>query len=79
MLMKLTIGVNFTNILRAAFTHEDPKIAKNTANPSIFVGVIDPSGSLCGLALLTINSFIFKFSKLLGVPSNIQNFLISVL
>jgi len=29
-LMKLTSGVNLTNILRAAFTHADPESAKNT-------------------------------------------------
>jgi hypothetical protein len=28
MLMKLTSGVNLTNILRAAFTHADPESAK---------------------------------------------------
>jgi len=29
MLMKLTTGVDFTNILSAAFKHPDPKSAKN--------------------------------------------------
>ena len=29
-------GVNFTNILRAAFTHADPKSAKKTVKSSIF-------------------------------------------
>ncbi len=30
--MKLATGVNFTNILCAAFIHEDPKCAKKTDN-----------------------------------------------
>ncbi len=30
MLVKLTSGVNFTNILQAAFTNADPKNAKKT-------------------------------------------------
>jgi hypothetical protein len=35
--MKLTTGVNFTNVLRAAFDHEDPKIAKNTGGLTVFL------------------------------------------
>jgi hypothetical protein len=30
MLVNLTPGVNFTNILQAAFTNADPESAKNT-------------------------------------------------
>jgi len=33
MLMKLTTGVNFINILPAAFTPEGTKNAKNTVKP----------------------------------------------
>jgi len=32
-LMKLTPGVDFINILRAAFMHADPNSAKNTVKP----------------------------------------------
>jgi len=36
MLMKLTAGVYFTNILKAVFTRVDPKSAKNTENLIVF-------------------------------------------
>jgi len=36
MLMKLTPGVNFTNIIWAAFTHADPQSAKKTVKLSVF-------------------------------------------
>ena len=39
-----TPGVNFTNILRAAFTREDPKIAKELLNLIVFFALL---GSLC--------------------------------
>ncbi len=29
------VGVNFTDILLKAFTHKDPKSAKNTVKPSV--------------------------------------------
>ena len=35
MLVKLTPGVNFTNILHSAFTHADPKSAKTTVWSSV--------------------------------------------
>ncbi len=36
MLMKLTPGVNFINILRAAFLSADPESAKKTDNLTVF-------------------------------------------
>jgi len=33
-------GVNFTNILQAAFTQADPKSAKNTVKPSVFFALL---------------------------------------
>jgi len=44
-LMKLTPGVNFTNILSKAFTHADPKSTKYTAKSTVFF-------ALLGLAML---------------------------
>jgi len=35
-LRRSSTGVNFTNILRAAFTHADPESAKNTVKLSVF-------------------------------------------
>jgi len=40
MLVKSTPGVNFTNILRAAFTTADPKSAKNTLKTSVFFALL---------------------------------------
>jgi len=37
MLMKLTVGVNFANVLRAAFTLADPESAKKTDNLIVFL------------------------------------------
>jgi len=39
MLMKLTPGVNFINVLRAAFLKSDPKSAKKTENMTVFWGL----------------------------------------
>ena len=39
MLMKLTTGVNFINILQAAFAHADPKSVKNTDNLTVFLAL----------------------------------------
>jgi len=36
--MKLTPGVNLTNILEAAFTRADPKSAKKMVNLTVFLG-----------------------------------------
>jgi len=36
MLMKLTLGINFTNILHAAFTPTDSNSAKNTVKLAVF-------------------------------------------
>jgi len=36
MLMKLTPGLNFINVLRTAFTLVDPKSVKNTVKSSVF-------------------------------------------
>ncbi len=36
MLMKLTTGVKFTNVLHTAFTLVDPKSIKNTVMSSVF-------------------------------------------
>ncbi len=36
MLMKLTAGVNFTNVSKAAFAHTDPKSTKKTDNFTVF-------------------------------------------
>ena len=44
MLMKLTLGVNFSNILRAAFTYANPRSAKKTVNLTIFFVLL---GSMC--------------------------------
>jgi len=35
-LMKLTAGVNFMNVLQAAFVHKDPKSAKRTGKLTVF-------------------------------------------
>jgi hypothetical protein len=40
----LRAGVNFTNIIRAAFTQADPKSAKKTVKLSVF---FEHSGSAC--------------------------------
>jgi len=34
------LGVNFTNILQTAFTHADPKSAKNTVKLSVFFALL---------------------------------------
>ncbi len=36
----MTPGVNFSNILHAAFTHADPKSASNTFKPSVFFALL---------------------------------------
>ena len=36
MMIKLTSGLNFINVLRADFTHADPKSAKKTVKSSSF-------------------------------------------
>jgi len=41
MLMKLTTGVDFTNILRKAFTQVNPRRTKNTVKPSVFLSFWD--------------------------------------
>jgi hypothetical protein len=41
MLMKLTQGVNFTNILCAAFIHADPKCAKKSNDLTVFLSFWD--------------------------------------
>ena len=38
-----TPGVNFTNILQAAFTRADPKIAKKTVKFSSFIALLGSS------------------------------------
>jgi len=38
------VGVNFINVLRAAFTQPDPKSAKNTIKLSVFFALL---GSAC--------------------------------
>ncbi len=40
MLMKLTPGVDFTNILCAAFRHTDPKSAKKTDSLTVFFALL---------------------------------------
>jgi hypothetical protein len=37
MFVKLTTGVNFINVLQAAFTHPDPESAKETDNLTVFL------------------------------------------
>jgi len=44
MLVKSTPGVNFTNVLGAAFAHEDPQSAKNTVKFSLIFVLL---GSVC--------------------------------
>jgi len=41
MLAKLSPGVNFTNVLRAAFMRSDPKSAKKTDNWTVFLRLWD--------------------------------------
>jgi len=36
MIVKLTTGVNFINVLHAAFTHPDPKSAKKAVKLSVY-------------------------------------------
>jgi len=43
MLMNLTAGVNFINILQAAFTSADPPKAKNTVKLSVFFALLGSS------------------------------------
>jgi len=62
MLMKLTLGVNFINVLWAAFTWADPKSAKKTDSLTVFfvllgsarvnVGEIDPWTPRAGVSRL---------------------------
>jgi hypothetical protein len=40
MFMKLTPGVNFTNIRRATFMQADPKSAKNTNGLTVFCALL---------------------------------------
>ena len=40
MLVKLTPGVNFTNVLQAAFTSADPKSTKKTVKLSSFIALL---------------------------------------
>jgi len=47
--MKLTPGVNFTNILCAAFTREDPKSTKKTAGLTVFFSLLFGFGYLKAL------------------------------
>jgi len=42
--MRLTSGVNLTNILQAAFIHEDPKSAKKEVKLSSFFVLLDLLG-----------------------------------
>jgi len=42
--MELTSGVNFINVLQAAFTSDDPKTQKNTVKLSVFFALL---GSAC--------------------------------
>ena len=44
MLVKLTSGVNFTNILCAAFMLTDPKSVKKTVNSSSFFALLGSTG-----------------------------------
>ena len=48
MLVKLTLGVNFNNILGAAFTQADPKIAKKDSQVKQLFALL---GSVCVKAL----------------------------
>jgi len=40
MLIKLTPGINYINILPAAFMHENPEIANKTVKLSIFFALL---------------------------------------
>jgi len=44
MLVKLPIGVNLINVLRATFTHTDPERGKKTVKLSVFFTLL---GSVC--------------------------------
>jgi len=39
MLMKLTAGINFTNVLLAALAHADSKSSKKTDNLTVFIAL----------------------------------------
>ncbi len=43
--MKLTKGVNLTNILQAAFTRADPESAKNTVKLSVFFALLESAST----------------------------------
>ena len=38
--VKSSLGVNFTNVLRAAFTHANPKSAKKLLNLTVFFALL---------------------------------------
>jgi len=42
--LKKQFGVDFINILRAAFTFKDPKSVKNTIKPSVFFVLLGSAG-----------------------------------
>jgi len=43
--MKLSPGVNFINVLQAAFTHANPKSSKKTAKLSVFFALSGSGGA----------------------------------
>ncbi len=45
-------GVNFINILPAAFMHADPKSAKNTVKLSIFFALLGSAGAKAACRML---------------------------
>jgi len=52
MLMKLTTGVDFINVLRAAFAHTDPKSPKKTDNLNVFFALLGSARTKAALRML---------------------------
>jgi hypothetical protein len=56
MLVKLTTGVNFTNILHKAFTRSDPKSAKETDSLTLFFAQLGSARAKAALKMLVIST-----------------------
>ncbi len=66
MLLNLTAGVNFINILQASFASADPKRAKNTVNLSVFFALLGSSNVKDVSKMLTNLTIGPNLIKLLG-------------
>ncbi len=68
MLVKLTPGINFINVLGAAFTHANPKSKKKAEDLTVFLALL---GSACVEALcktLMKSTTGVNFINILGAP-----------